>query len=80
MTDEAQAPASTLAYHPAMFNCPRCNHPLKARVTQTVSKVHLIKCTHCAWMLDIEAIRKSIKSVATPIDDTAPTTPQEDIE
>lgn len=77
MNDTPTANASTLVYHPAMFSCPRCNHPLKARVNQSVTKVHLIKCTHCAWALDIEDIRKMIKANATPIDEDPPTEPQE---
>ncbi len=78
MSDTPAPTTSSLVYHPALFNCPRCNHPVKARVNLSISKVHLIKCTHCAWMLDIEAIRKSIKSTATPIDEEAPTEPKED--
>lgn len=78
MNDTPTTSADTLLYYPIPLNCPRCNHPVKAKVPPTVAKILLIKCTHCAWYMDIEGLRKTIKSQVTPIDEEPPTEPQED--
>lgn len=72
MNEETPPTTSPHVYHPASLNCPRCNKPMKARVTASVSKVHLIICTGCSWQIPVEEIRKRIKLVAFPVEPQNP--------
>ncbi len=80
MTDKPQPDASTLAWHPIPINCPRCNQPMRARCTPSVSRVTTVKCIRACWTLDVDLVRKILKDTLTPIDDEEPTTDEEPIE
>ena len=73
MNDGAKPTTSPDVYHQTGRNCPRCNSPLKAKCTASVSKIIHIKCVKCAFIMDVESIRRFLKTIAraeTP--ETAP--------
>ena len=42
--------------------CPRCASKPKAQVTPKFSRILTILCGNCGWRLDVEILRKALKT------------------
>ena len=47
---------------PMHMPCPRCASKPKAQVTPKFSRILMIQCGKCGWKLELEVLRKALKT------------------
>ncbi len=60
--EPAKDPTHPKPWLPMHMACPRCAAKPKAQVTPKFSRILVIQCGKCGWRLDLEVLRKALKT------------------